>query len=145
MKYLFTFISGNALEAADNGGFFSNFIGYDAGSLSSTIFSFNGPTPWFILFVLATTIVVIFGVEKGIEKASRIMMPILAILAIVIAIYSLTIPGALHGLKYYILPDFSQFSVSTVLGAMGQMFYSMSLAMGTVDHLRLLHAEGKSA
>ena len=98
MKYLFTFISGNALEAADNGGFFSNFIGYDAGSLSSTIFSFNGPTPWFILFVLATTIVVIFGVEKG--------------------------------LKYYILPDFSQFSVSTVLGAMGQMFYSMSLAMG---------------
>ena len=130
MKYLFTFISGNALEAADNGGFFSNFIGYDAGSLSSTIFSFNGPTPWFILFVLATTIVVIFGVEKGIEKASRIMMPILAILAVVIAIYSLTIPGALQGLKYYILPDFSQFSVSTVLGAMGQMFYSMSLAMG---------------
>ena len=130
MKYLFTFISGNALEAADNGGFFSNFIGYDAGSLSSTIFSFNGPTPWFILFVLATTVVVIFGVEKGIEKASRIMMPILAILAIVIAIYSLTIPGALQGLKYYILPDFSQFSVSTVLGAMGQMFYSMSLAMG---------------
>ena len=130
MKYLFTFISGNALEAADNGGFFSNFIGYDAGSLSSTIFSFNGPTPWFILFVLATTIVVIFGVEKGIEKASRIMMPILAILAVVIAIYSLTIPGAMQGLKYYILPDFSQFSVSTVLGAMGQMFYSMSLAMG---------------
>ena len=55
---------------------------------------------------------------------------ILAILAVVIAIYSLTIPGALQGLKYYILPDFSQFSVSTVLGAMGQMFYSMSLAMG---------------
>ena len=134
MKYLFTFISGNALEAADNGGFFSNFIGYDAGSLSSTIFSFNGPTPWFILFVLATTIVVIFGVEKGIEKASRIMMPILAILAVVIAIYSLTIPGAMQGLKYYILPDFSQFSVSTVLGAMGQMFYSMSLAMGIRLH-----------
>ena len=130
VPFIITFISGNALEAADNGGFFSNFIGYDAGSLSSTIFSFNGPTPWFILFVLATTIVVIFGVEKGIEKASRIMMPILAILAVVIAIYSLTIPGALHGLKYYILPDFSQFSVSTVLGAMGQMFYSMSLAMG---------------
>ena len=58
------------------------------------------------------------------------MMPILAILAVVIAIYSLTIPGAMQGLKYYILPDFSQFSVSTVLGAMGQMFYSMSLAMG---------------
>ena len=45
MKYLFTFISGNALEAADNGGFFSNFIGYDAGSLSSTIFSFQRTDP----------------------------------------------------------------------------------------------------
>ena len=144
MKYLFTFISGNALEAADNGGFFSSFIGYDAGSLSSTIFSLNGPTPWFILFVLATTIVVIFGVEKGIEKASRIMMPILAILAIVIAIYSLTIPGALQGLKYYILPDFSQFSVSTVLGAMTDVLLDVS-GNGYYDHLRLLYAEGKSA
>ena len=59
-------------------------------------FQLKWTDPWFILFVLATTIVVIFGVEKGIEKASRIMMPILAILAVVIAIYSLTIPGALQ-------------------------------------------------
>ena len=109
MKYLFTFISGNALEEADNGGFFSSFIGYDAGSLSSTIFSFNGPTPWFILFMLAKPPLSNLSFLEGIEKASRIMMPILAILAVVIAIYSLTIPGALQGLKYYILPDFSQF------------------------------------
>ena len=57
------------------------------------------------------------------------MMPVLAILSIVVAVYSLTIPGAIDGLKYYLLPDFSQFSASTVLGAMGQL-YSMSLAMG---------------
>ena len=107
-------------------------------------FSLNGPTPWFILFVLATTIVVIFGVEKGIEKASRIMMPILAILAIVIAIYSLTIPGA-AGAEILYSARFLAVSVSTVLGAMGQMFYSMSLAMGIMITLRLLHAEGKSA
>ena len=101
MKYLWTFISGGALEAADNGGFFSRFIGFDAGSLPATILNFSGPTPWFVLFVLITGLVVIFGVQKGIENASRLMMP-----------------------------DFSQFSASTVLGACGQMFYSMSLAMG---------------
>ena len=58
------------------------------------------------------------------------MMPVLAVLIVVIALYSLTIPGALAGVKYYLMPDFSQFSASTVLGACGQMFYSMSLAMG---------------
>ena len=130
MKYLWTFISGGALEAADNGGFFSRFIGFDAGSLPATILNFSGPTPWFVLFVLITGLVVIFGVQKGIENASRLMMPVLAVLIVVIALYSLTIPGALAGVKYYLMPDFSQFSASTVLGACGQMFYSMSLAMG---------------
>ena len=130
MKYLWTFLSGGALEAADNGGFFSRFISFDAGSLPATILNFSGPTPWFVLFVLITGLVVIFGVQKGIENASRLMMPVLAVLIVVIALYSLTIPGALAGLKYYLMPDFSQFSASTVLGACGQMFYSMSLAMG---------------
>ena len=130
MKYLWTFISGGALEAADNGGFFSRFIGFDAGSLPATMLNFSGPTPWFVLFVLITGLVVIFGVQKGIENASRLMMPVLAVLIVVIALYSLTIPGALAGVKYYLMPDFSQFSASTVLGACGQMFYSMSLAMG---------------
>ena len=130
MKYLATFVSGGALDTADGGDFFNNFIGFDNGSVLNTMLDFSGPTPWFLLFVIATSAVVIFGVEKGIEKASRIMMPVLAILSIVVAVYSLTIPGAIDGLKYYLLPDFSQFSASTVLGAMGQLFYSMSLAMG---------------
>lgn len=130
IKYLVTFLSGGAQATADGGDFFNGFIGFDAGSIPATLLDFNGPTPWFLLFVIATTAVVIFGVEKGIEKASRIMMPILAILSIVVAIYSLTIDGAMDGLKYYLLPDFSQFSASTVLGALGQLFYSMSLAMG---------------
>ena len=130
MKYLFTFLSGNGLAAADNGDYFNSFIGFDAGSIASTMLDFSGPTPWFLFFVLLTALVVIFGVEKGIERASRFMMPVLAVLAILIAIYSLTIDGAMTGLKYYLMPDFSKFSASTVLGALGQMFYSMSLAMG---------------
>lgn len=130
MKYLVTFLTGNGLTAADNGGFFNDFIGFDAGSIPTTMLDFSGPTPWFLIYVLLTTVVVIFGVEKGIEKASRIMMPVLAVLSVMVAVYSLTIDGAMTGLKYYLLPDFSQFSASTVLGALGQLFYSMSLAMG---------------
>lgn len=130
MKYLVTFLTGSTQAAADGGNYFNEFIGFDAGSIPATMLDFNGPTPWFLLFVLLTTVVVIFGVEKGIEKASRFMMPVLAVLSVVVAVYSLTIDGAMAGLKYYLLPDFSQFSASTVLGALGQLFYSMSLAMG---------------
>ncbi len=130
MKYLFEFVSGGAMATADGGDYFNSFIGFDADSIGSTMLDFSGPTPWFLIFVLLTALVVIFGVEKGIERASRFMMPVLAVLAILIAIYSLTIDGAMTGLKYYLMPDFSKFSASTVLGALGQMFYSMSLAMG---------------
>ena len=70
------------------------------------------------------------GVEKGIERVSKIMMPILAILSVIIAIYVMFIDGAWEGVVFYIKPDFSRFSIMTVVSAMGQLFYSMSLAMG---------------
>lgn len=122
-KYLFEFITGNGLALA-NDSYFGSFISVAGEGL------LNNPMPWFILYVLLTAGVVLLGVNKGVEKSSKIMMPILIILAIVISIYSLTLPGAIDGLKFYVLPDFSKFSLSTVLGAMGQLFYSMSLAMG---------------
>ena len=123
LKYLFEFVTGNGLALADDS-YFGNFIGVANSAL------IDNPMPWFVLFVLLTATVVILGVDKGIEKCSKIMMPILVILCIIVAIYSLTLPGAMEGLKFYLLPDFSKFSLSTVLGAMGQLFYSMSLAMG---------------
>ncbi len=82
------------------------------------------------LFNLATTLIIIRGVQKGIEKISTILMPVLVILAVAIAIYSITLPGALEGVKYFFIPDFSHFSIMSVVAAMGQMFFSMSLAMG---------------
>ena len=88
IHYLVTFLTGNGLNAADGGNFFSGFIGFDAGSIPATMLNFSGPTPWFLIYVILTTAVVAFGVEKGIEKASRFMMPVLAILAILIAVYS---------------------------------------------------------
>lgn len=117
-KYLAVFVSGGASAAAQDG-YFEGFIAQPF-----------EPVGWFLLFIGLTALVVLFGVEKGIEKVSKIMMPILVVLTIGIAIYTLFMPGAIDGLIYYIKPDFSRFSANTVLAAMGQLFYSMSLAMG---------------
>lgn len=117
-KYLTMFVSGNMMSTA-NEGFFDNFISRPL-----------EPIGWFLLFIGLTALIVLFGVEKGIEKVSKIMMPILVVLTVGIAVYSLFMPGAMDGFIYYIKPDFSRFSATTVLAAMGQLFYSMSLAMG---------------
>ncbi len=118
VKYIFTYSSGGAAEAAGDS-YFGAFIG---GTLSPLFF--------FIVFLFLTMIVVVSGVEKGIEKISKVLMPILLLLILIISLYILAMPGALAGIKYYLLPDFSKFSFKTVCVAMGQMFYSMSLAMG---------------
>ncbi len=117
-KYLFEYISRNSVSlTADD--YFATFIS-----------SSGEPIFWFCIYVLVTFLVVMCGVEKGIEKASKIMMPILVVLAVIIAAYSVTRPGAIEGVKYYLIPDFSQFSFMTVVAAMGQLFYSLSIAMG---------------
>ena len=80
---------------------------------------------------MTTTAVIVFlGVEKGIEKFSRVLMPALLILTILLSIFVVTRPGAGAGVAYYLKPDFSKLSMMTVLAALGQLFFSMSLAMG---------------
>lgn len=117
-KYLFEYLRGSAhLLTSDT--YFSSFIGDPI-----------SPAFWLIVFALVTFIVVIKGVEDGIEKVSKVLMPLLIVMAIFIAGYGLTTPGAIEGLKYYIIPDFSRFSIKTVVSAMGQMFYSLSIGMG---------------
>ncbi len=117
-KYITVFISGGVSNSSQSGYFF-DFI-------KSPV----EPLGWFILFIALTSLIVLFGVEKGIEKVSKVMMPILVVLTIGIAIYVMLMPGAMEGVKYYILPDFSKFNYMTVVAAMGQLFYSMSIAMG---------------
>lgn len=117
-KYFAVFVSGG-IESASADGYFEGFI--------SKPFE---PIGWFLLFLGLTALVVLLGVEKGVEKVSKFMMPVLVFLTIGIAVYTLFMPGAVDGLLYYITPDFSKFSATTVLAAMGQLFYSMSLAMG---------------
>ncbi len=118
MKYLYAFAVGQGKAAADTD-FFGTFVSKPA-----------EPLIWFLVFIGITAIVVMLGVQKGIENVSKIMMPILIVLSIAIAIYSMCLPGASEGIIYYLKPDFSKFSATTVLSAMGQLFYSMSLAMG---------------
>lgn len=118
IKYLYAFVSGGATAAAADS--------YFGGFITQPV----EPIIWFMIYIAITSVIVLFGVEKGIEKVSKIMMPVLVLLSLVIAVYSISLPGAMDGVLYYILPDFSKFSITTVLAAMGQLFYSMSLAMG---------------
>ena len=117
-KYLVAFITGDAHAAAADG-YFENFIAQPVEPLVSLA-----------VFIALACVVVFFGVDKGVEKTSKFMMPVLVVLTLFVSIYSICMPGAMEGVKYYLTPDFSHFSATTVLAAMGQLFYSMSLAMG---------------
>jgi len=85
-----------------------------------------------LCFMTITAFIVIKGVQKGIEKASKIMMPTLFIILITLIIYSLTLPNAMDGVRFYLLPDFSEISIQTLYSAMGQAFFSLSLGMGAL-------------
>lgn len=131
LKYLSAFITGDGVNAAADG-YFSAFIG-DIGT----------PLVWMCVYIFLTSFVVISGVNKGIEKYSKILMPILIILVIGISIFSLTLSHTddngvtrtgLEGLAIYLVPDFSGLTLSgffsLVMDALGQLFFSISVAMG---------------
>ena len=117
-KYCFSYISTQASAMADGGGYFINFI-------TSADVSYL----WMLVFMAVCFIVVSLGVKGGIEKANLIMMPLLLVFAIGIAIFVGMQPGAVQGIAYYLTPDFSKLSPELLIAAMGQMFYSLSLAM----------------
>ncbi|OFV70990.1 sodium-dependent transporter [Acetobacterium wieringae] len=118
IKYFLVFVSGGGV-ATTGADYFSSYIARPF-----------EPIIWQAIFVLATTFVVIRGVKDGIEKASKILMPILIVLSVFLSIYSIMQPGAMAGVWYFLYPDLVNFSFQAVLAAMGQMFYSLSLAMG---------------
>lgn len=127
VKYIFSFTVGSegliaGAGAVDTVNFFTTFIS----------------DPWqplifFLIFAFLTIGIVAFGVQKGIEKMSKILMPALAIMAVFLMIFVLCQPGAWEGVKYFIIPNFDGMTAGkffeTILAALGQLFYSMSLAM----------------
>ena len=118
VKYFTVFVTGGVKDAAGDT-YFTDFI---SGTFE--------PIGWFFVFMAFTAVIVLCGVEQGIEKVSKVMMPVLVILTIIIAVYGLTLDGAMEGVVYYLKPHMSDVSAVTILAAMGQLFYSMSLAMG---------------
>ncbi|HRJ31279.1 MAG TPA: sodium-dependent transporter [Cyclobacteriaceae bacterium] len=86
--------------------------------------------PFFALFMVITVYIVQAGVSGGIEKASKILMPILFILIVLVIFRSITLPGAMEGVKYYLTPDFSKINGNTILAALGQAFFSLSIGWG---------------
>lgn len=119
LKYFAGFVSGSAGSMAADGYF------------SSYITTAGEPIFWFAVFIAITAVIVLCGVQQGIEKVSKVMMPALVVMMVFIVIYTIaTMDGAGEGVRYYLMPDFSKFSLMTVVAAMGQLFYSMSLAMG---------------
>lgn len=118
LRYLIAYVAEGTAAVAENG-YFSNFITSPSGS-----------EVCFLLFAGMTALLIIMGVESGIERGTKVMMPILVVLALVIAVYSMTRPGAMAGVKYIFIPDFSHFTWMAVVAAMEQMFYSLSIAMG---------------
>lgn len=106
-------------------------------SANDFIASFNGfiahpwrPALWMVVFMLMTHFIIVKGVEKGIEKSAKIMMPMLFLLLIVLAVCSVSLPGARAGIEFLLKPDFSKVDGNVLLGAMGQAFFSLSLGMG---------------
>ncbi len=85
---------------------------------------------WTIAFITLTHVVITFGVDKGIERASKVMMPLLFIILMALCIRSVTLPGAVEGLKFLFNPELEKLTSSVVLSAMGQAFFSLSIGMG---------------
>lgn len=118
IKYVGVFLGGDNIKAAQDS-YFGDFIG-----------GTTWPLILFLIFLGVSALIVGFGVEKGVERVSKVLMPVLLVLTVGISVYVATLPGVGEGIKYYLLPDFSKFSIKTLCAAMGQLFYSMSIAMG---------------
>ena len=114
-----------------------SFTGEASQSAAHTMFSDFVSSTWaplagHTLFLLATTLIVIIGIKDGIEKFSKVMMPMLFFMVIAIAIYVVTLPGAKAGLDYLFNPDFSKITGKACAAALGQAFFSLSLGFGTI-------------
>ena len=118
IKYLFSYLIGQGAGLAADG-YFSGFISDGAAT-----------EVCFLIFTLLTIGIIYAGVRNGVERVSKCMMPVLVVLSVIIAFFSMTRPGALEGVKYFLIPNVKNFSWMTVVTAMGQMFYSISIAMG---------------
>lgn len=100
---------------------FSGFIANDTKTVS-----------WMVFFIVLTSLIVVAGIEKGIERYNKILMPVLLVILLILDVRAVTLPGATEGLEFLFKPDFSKINGETFLKALGQAFFSLSLGMGTI-------------
>lgn len=110
-----------------------DFVGLTSEGIQSYFDTFNANKPMVFLFFLINFLlndaVIILGVQKGIERVSKVLIPILFVIMIVIIIFGLRLPGAKDGITFLFKPDFSKFSMSSVITCLGQAFFALGLAM----------------
>ena len=110
-----------------------DFIGLTSEGIQSYFDSFNANKPMVFLFFLINFIlndsVIILGVQKGIERVSKILIPILFIIMVIIIVFGLRLPGAMDGITFLFRPDFSKFSMNSIITCLGQAFFALGLAM----------------
>lgn len=121
LDYTFESLSGSLMSESDFASFFADFVSNPW-----------RPVVFLALFLLLTHFVVATGVEKGIERYSKIMMPMLLVIILVLAGFSMMMPNAIEGVRFLLTPDFSKVTKDVVLSAMGQAFFSLSVGMGTL-------------
>ncbi|MBU8585767.1 sodium-dependent transporter [Priestia megaterium] len=121
LQYIFASVTGQLNGVSDYGSLFNSTI---ANPTSAVISQF--------VFLLLTIVVVARGIQNGIEKANKILMPALFILFIIIIIRSLTLDGAMEGVSFFLYPDFSKLTSQTILFAMGQAFFSLSVGVSVM-------------
>ena len=113
---------------------FNGFAGHGADDFPLMFEAFSSnwwlPIVWLIFFMLLTHYIIVKGVTKGIERWSKVLMPMLFVLIIILVVCSITLPGAGGGLEFLLKPDFSKIDSNVILSAMGQAFFSLSLGMG---------------
>lgn len=119
--YFLEILFGKLLSVSDNGAYFGSYIANIGDN-----FAFS------LAFMLLTALIVSGGVQKGIERWTKILMPALVIIILALIIYGLTLKGAMKGINFYLIPDFSQISIETVFSALAQAFFSLSLGMGAL-------------
>lgn len=115
------------------GAFMGDFVGLDSQSIQTYFDAFNAnKTTVFIFFLINFALnnaVIILGVQKGIERVSKILIPVLFVIMIIIIFFGLRLPGAKEGITFLFKPDFSKFSFNSVITCLGQAFFALGLAM----------------
>ncbi|MDR2292973.1 MAG: sodium-dependent transporter [Prevotellaceae bacterium] len=121
LEYIYQSATGN-LNAGSVEEFTENFKNFTSDAFR--------PVLWVFIFMLITHFIVLLGVKKGIEQTSKLMMPLLFVILIILCVRSLMLPNSIEGLKFFFKPDFSKITSGVILSALGQAFFSVSVGMG---------------